>query len=60
LTVREANHQAVLGGLVLVLVLADKALALTVIRLALAAAAEFDLVAREIRFALLDADEDLK
>ena len=57
LRVGEADDEAVLGALVLVLGLADEALALAVVRAALAAAAELDLVPAEVRLGLLNLDE---
>lgn len=57
--VGEAHHEPVLGRVVLVLVLADQPLAGAVVGLALAPAAELDLVALEVRLRLLDLDERL-
>lgn len=57
--VGEAHHQAVLGRVVLVLVLADQPLPRPVVGLALAPAAKLDLVALEVRLRLLDLDERL-
>jgi hypothetical protein len=59
LTIGEADDQTVLGRLVLVLVLTDETLALTVVRLALAATTELDLVARIVRLVLLAFDKRL-
>jgi hypothetical protein len=59
LLVGETNDEAVLGRLVLVLGLAAKTLALTVVGAAFAAAAKLDLVAFVVRFGLLDFDERL-
>jgi hypothetical protein len=50
--VGEADHQAVLGGLVLVLVLGDELVALTVVSAALASSAELRLEALEVRLVL--------
>jgi len=60
LGVGEADDQAVLGALVLVLGLGNEALALTVVRAALAAAAELDLVPAEVRLGLLEFYESLR
>ena len=51
LFVGEANDQTVLGGLVLVLGLADQALALAVVRLSFATTTELDLVAAVVALA---------
>lgn len=59
LAVGKADNKTVLGGLVLVLVLSTKTLALAVVRLSLAATTELDLEARVVRFALLDFDKNL-
>ena len=57
LRVGEADDQTVLGALVLVLGLGDEALALPVVRAALAAAAELHLVPAEVALRLLELDE---
>jgi len=60
LSVGETNHETVLGRLVLVLVLADEALALTVVGLSFAATAKLDLVTREVRLVLFELDKRLQ
>lgn len=57
--VGDADDEAVLGGVVLVLVLDDQALASIVISLSLTTATILDLVAFEVSFILLDLDERL-
>mmetsp|Transcript_32902 Transcript_32902/g.75764 ORF Transcript_32902/g.75764 Transcript_32902/m.75764 type:complete len:334 (+) Transcript_32902:300-1301(+) len=57
LTIGEAHHQTVFGGLVLVLVLATETLALTVIGLALPTTAKLDLITGEVGLVFLDFDK---
>jgi hypothetical protein len=59
LLVGESDDQTVLGRLVFVLVLANKSLALTVIRFSFAATSELDLISREVRFGFGGLDERL-
>ena len=59
LGVGETNDKTVLGGLVLVLVLSTKSLALTVVGLSLTSTSELDLVSGKIRLALSNFDERL-
>jgi hypothetical protein len=54
----EADNEAVLGAVVLVLVLDHEALTCMVVSLALATAAELSLEALEVRLVLDDLDED--
>ncbi len=58
--VGEADHQAVLGGSVLVLVLGDELVALTVVSEALSSPSELHLELLEVSLVLDDLDEWLK
>ena len=60
ISVSEADNQAVLRGLVLVLILGDELVALVIVSLALASSAELDLVALEISLILNNLNERLQ